>query len=253
MTHELLLMIRDGSGGAVSNTVLFKTESQSNIATDKISVQLFDEDVNITNGQMKATLDNLITESGSNKFNEYKADLDMFAKTFVDMTASYIKTGDNAYIHGEIATDESLTVATDLNLYTGSSVKTMVFNATVVDTLEQKDYDYLATHQWKKDISFKGTGQSATVVAADDETRSFSEYFQNLRTEISRDKENTDFLVDTQKSVNESLKNSYDDIVKVDNDEEMIQLIKFQAAYTANAKIVTVVDEMLQTLLGLKR
>ena len=29
-------------------------------------------------------------------------------------------------------------------------------------------------------------------------------------------------------------------------------LIKYQAAYTANAKIITVVDEMLQTLLGIK-
>jgi len=39
----------------------------------------------------------------------------------------------------------------------------------------------------------------------------------------------------------------------VDKDEELIELIKFQKAYEANAKIITVIDEMLETLLGLKR
>jgi len=33
----------------------------------------------------------------------------------------------------------------------------------------------------------------------------------------------------------------------------MIELIKFQSAYEANAKMVTIVDEMLATLLGMKR
>ena len=42
-------------------------------------------------------------------------------------------------------------------------------------------------------------------------------------------------------------------LVKVDKDDEMLDLMKFQSAYTANTKIVTAIDEMLQTLLGLKR
>ena len=50
-----------------------------------------------------------------------------------------------------------------------------------------------------------------------------------------------------------SIESSYNLSTKVNKDEEMLNLIKFQSAYTANAKIVTVIDEMLQTLLGLKR
>ncbi len=50
-----------------------------------------------------------------------------------------------------------------------------------------------------------------------------------------------------------SIQSSYDQLTKVDKDEEMLDLMKFQAAYTANAKIITAIDEMLQTLLGLKR
>ena len=49
------------------------------------------------------------------------------------------------------------------------------------------------------------------------------------------------------------MQNAYDKMTKVDKDAEMIELIKFQSAYEANAKMVTVVDQMLQTLLGMKR
>ena len=38
---------------------------------------------------------------------------------------------------------------------------------------------------------------------------------------------------------------------KVDPDEEMINLLQYQAAYEANAKIITAVDEMIQTLLAM--
>ena len=74
-----------------------------------------------------------------------------------------------------------------------------------------------------------------------------------LKVDVAADKENTDFLKETQSNVKQSIQSSYDQLTKVDKDEEMLNLIKFQAAYTANAKIVTVIDEMLQTLLGLKR
>jgi len=70
--------------------------------------------------------------------------------------------------------------------------------------------------------------------------------------QVSSDKENVDYLKETQKAVKESLQLTYDKVVKVDKDEEMVNLIKFQAAYEANAKMITVVDEMLQTILGLK-
>jgi flagellar hook-associated protein 1 FlgK len=58
---------------------------------------------------------------------------------------------------------------------------------------------------------------------------------------------------DVQDTVKQSIQTSYDNLAKVDRDEEMLNLITFQAAYTANAKIVTAIDDMLQTLLGMKR
>lgn len=46
---------------------------------------------------------------------------------------------------------------------------------------------------------------------------------------------------------------SYESISKVNIDEEMVNLIKYQTAYGASAKIITTIDQMMETLLGLKR
>lgn len=45
----------------------------------------------------------------------------------------------------------------------------------------------------------------------------------------------------------------YFGISKVSTDEEMTNLIKYQSAYSAAAKIITTVDKMMETLLGIKR
>ena len=46
---------------------------------------------------------------------------------------------------------------------------------------------------------------------------------------------------------------SYESVSKVNIDEEMVNLIKYQTAYGAAAKIITTIDQMMDTLLGLKR
>jgi len=39
---------------------------------------------------------------------------------------------------------------------------------------------------------------------------------------------------------------------KVSIDEEMTNLIKYQTAYDASAKVITTIDQMMKTLLGIK-
>ena len=45
----------------------------------------------------------------------------------------------------------------------------------------------------------------------------------------------------------------YFSVSKVSIDEEMTNLIKYQTAYSASAKIITTIDQMMQTLLGIKQ
>jgi len=45
----------------------------------------------------------------------------------------------------------------------------------------------------------------------------------------------------------------YNSVTKVSIDQEMAQLIKYQTSYGAAAKVITTIDQMMQTLLGIKQ
>lgn len=237
--------------------LIYKSAEQSDEAKDIVGVALYDDVVEIRNGSLKSQIDNLHTDSGNNKFSEFKKKLDQFAFALSDMSKSYIKNGDKDYVTGQAAIDdlgEKRGNVRELNLFSGSSVKDLTFNANAINDLDQEDMEYLATFQFKKDISFNGKPQGSTNANyADEDKSSFAEFFQSIRVGVSEVKESNDFLLTTQKTVKQAIQSNYDQLVKVDKDEEMIMLVKFQSAYTANAKVITVVDEMLQTILGLKR
>ena len=50
-----------------------------------------------------------------------------------------------------------------------------------------------------------------------------------------------------------STQQEYNSVSKVSTDEEMTNLIKYQTSYGAAAKVITTVDQMMQTLLGIKQ
>ena len=231
----------------------FANEDFSADAQSRVYLAIYEKEVPVNSGILKSQIDNLDSTSYNNKIQSYKDKLDSFAQTLSDLTDNYLKSGDE-YIYGDISVDSTndsvylTSESNNINLFSGSDVKSLKFNENSVNDLDQKDLDYLSTLQWKKDISFTGEEQDPSNSSAS----SLSEFFQELRISVASDKENNDFLLETQESVVQSLESSYDLLTKVDSDEEMINLIKFQAAYTANAKIITTIDEMLQVLLGLK-
>lgn len=215
----------------------------------KVTITINDKEVPIRSGILKAQVDNLSSDSPNNKYQSYLDKLDTFAQTLSDISNKFIKTSSGDYIYGEAGSDESLGTITSMGLFSGSGVKTLKFNEKMVNDLDQNKLDYLATIQWKQNLSFDGKAQDVNSTTKS----SLSEFFRDLRVSISADKENIDFTKTTQAGISNSIKSSYNQLTKVDKDEEMLNLIKFQAAYTANAKMITTIDEMLQTLLGLKR
>jgi len=50
-----------------------------------------------------------------------------------------------------------------------------------------------------------------------------------------------------------AIEQEYDSVSKVSIDEELTNLIKYQTAYGAASKIITTIDQMMQTLLGIKQ
>ena len=234
----------------LTNNYIAKNVSTNNSLSkegiDDIHLELYEDEIEIKGGMLKPMIDNLKTDSGKNSFSEYKQMLDNFAKKLSDYSSSFIETSDGKYTYGEDASQISGSgkKVTEIGLFKGADVKSLEFQDNSVNNLSQEKLDYLASIQWKKDIDFEGEGT---------DTASFSQYFQTLRVKIADTRENVIFNQEAQTAVTESIQNTYDKLTKVDKDAEMIELIKYQSGYEANAKLITIVDEMLQTLLGMKR
>lgn len=243
---EGLIVFKDSSEN--KNSLISKDATSSIAAKDDFHVEIFDAKIPLKTGSIKALTDNLITDSGSNKLSDYKTRLNQFVQTFVDVHDAFVTQADGTYLYGEKASDLSTTgTKSSIGLFSGATVDTLQFNESALLSISQDKLDYLAKLQWKEDLSFDGgaqTGSSGT---------SFAKFYQVTQVQIASDKENVDYLKDTQQAITNSLQASYDKLVKVDKDEEMLNLIKYQSAYEANAKIITVVDEMLTTILGLRR
>ncbi len=240
-----------------SRETIYRNEKESKNAQTDTVLKILDQDINLTSGTMKAQVENLSTSNPNNKFQNYLDQLDAFAQTLSDTYSAYIRVGENDYIYGQNASDAHNTAPfppnggdiVELNLFTGSSVKDLKFNKNAVNDLNQQNLDYIASIQWKEDISFKGGAQNPNDI----NSTSFVEFYRNLRVGVSSDTEEAKYAFEVQDSISQSLGTAYNDVVKVNSDDEMLDLLKFQAAFSANAQVITAVNEMIQTLLGMKR
>lgn len=78
-------------------------------------------------------------------------------------------------------------------------------------------------------------------------------FYRFITTNISTDGENANRMHETSSALFNTINAEFQSISGVNIDEELTDLMKFQTAYGANAKVITTIDQMLDTLLGLKR
>ena len=235
---------------------IYKNDKESKIGQTDTVLTILDQDLNLKSGSMRAQVENLSTSNPNNKFQKYLDQLDQFAQTLSDTYSAYIRVGSEDYIYGKDASDaynppfpQNVGDIINLNLFSGSSVKTLKFDKNAVNDLNQQNLDYLATLQWKDNLSFKGGAQNPNDV----NSTSFVEFYRNLKVGVSTDKEEANYGFEVQDAIANNLGTAYNEVVKVNSDDEMIDLMKFQAAFSANAQVISAVDEMIQTLLGMKR
>lgn len=251
-TGTISVVRYDASNEVEEREALYKNESQSQTAESDIVLKILEEEVNLTSGSAKAQVDNLSSSSPNNKIQSYLDNLDSLAATLSDIYDKYIQVGESDYIYGQNAADDyngtPMGEIVSVGLFSGTSVKTLSFNKNAVNDLKQDQIEYLATIQWKTDLSFDGKAQDSNAT----NSTSLTEYFRNIKVNVSSDTENAKYSQEVQSNIAQTIGTTYNDVVKVDKDEEMINLMKLQAAYTANAQIITAVDEMIQVILGLR-
>ena len=78
-------------------------------------------------------------------------------------------------------------------------------------------------------------------------------YYRYFTTDMASDTEANNTIHDTNTSLQRTAEEEFQSTSGVDTNEELTNLIRFQASYGAAAKIITTVDQMLDTLLSLKQ
>ncbi|MGL2859142.1 FlgK family flagellar hook-associated protein, partial [Helicobacter pylori] len=110
-------------------------------------------------------------------------------------------------------------------------------NFDVANMMQQLQYDSVDFYNDKFDIK----------------PMKISEFYQFLTGKINTDAEKSGRILDTKQSMLETIKKEQLSISQVSADEEMLNLIKFQSGYAANAKVISAIDRMIDTLLGIKQ
>ncbi len=79
----------------------------------------------------------------------------------------------------------------------------------------------------------------------------FDDYYNSLVSDVGSDVQKASINFEHQTSMTTHIENYRESISGVSIDEEMVNLIKFQHAYDAAAKLISTADEMLSTLINM--
>jgi flagellar hook-associated protein 1 FlgK len=162
-----------------------------------------------------------------------------------------------------LGTDTSgLYAALGLNtFFTGSTASDLGINTSITTNLD----NICAGHVDAAGQANKGDSTSATAIAGlldkkvsvstlrdGTVSQSISGYYSGVVSKVGSDTSQAKYKYQYSNALASDLDDQQQSVSGVNLDEEMTNLIKYQHAYTAAAKLITTADEMFQTILGLK-
>ena len=83
-------------------------------------------------------------------------------------------------------------------------------------------------------------------------TNTIEGFYRDLSSKVASDAASSVRNFDASEALNKTIKEQQDSVSQVDMDEELVSLMKFQSAYQANAKVISTIDKMLDTLLAIR-
>ena len=198
--------------------------------------------VNITNaiddGELKGWI-----ETRDVLLNDYSSRMDDLAAAIVDSV--------NTLHSGGTTLDGTITSGVNFFDPAGNDAATISVNADILSNVQ-----LIAAADASEDVP-GGSGNAIAISELQNSSQAtlgnatFDSYYNSLVGDVGQDATSANFNYEHQTSMVNRLENQRQEISGVSLDEEMVNLVKFQHAYNAAAKIITTVDEMMQTLLGM--
>lgn len=190
----------------------------------------------ISGGELKGwieTRDVLITD--------YTTQLDLLAETMINEVNS---------LHSSGLTLDPVTT-TGVNFFTGTNAASIAVNNDIVN-----NSDLIATAGAGGTLPGDNTNAIAIAALQNDNTlmpgsSNFDSYYGTLVGSVGSDVQAADLSLNHQEKMVLNLQNYRQEVSGVSLDEEMVNLIKYQHAYDAAARMINTASEMLDTLMSI--
>jgi flagellar hook-associated protein 1 FlgK len=201
------------------------------VLTDRPSEPLTDS---ITKGKLGALL-----EIRDEIIPRYMGELDALAQGIADEVNAIHQTGFDRYQNTGINFFEPVTKASymQVNAEISGDINRIAASSTVMGDGENA-------------LLLGGLGQQKVLNGG---LSTFNDYYTSIVGQIGQEVADSNWSVEHQNNVMERLTNMRESVSGVSVDEEMIKLIKYQLGYNAAAKLCSVVEEMLDTLMSINR
>lgn len=188
----------------------------------------------ISNGELKGwfeTRDVLVAD--------YAGQLDQLAATIISEVNSLHSTG--------LTLDPVTT--TGVNFFTGTNAASIALNTDIVN-----NQDLIATASTGGTLPGDNTNAIAIANLQSDDSlmpgnSTFDEFYNTLLGSVGSDVQAADYNLKHQETMVLNLKNHRQEVSGVSLDEEMVNLVKYQHAYDASARMINTASEMLDTLM----
>jgi flagellar hook-associated protein 1 len=155
-------------------------------------------------------------------------------------------------VNGLHASGFSLTGSTGAALFNGSNAADIQVNTTLLASPALFQASGAAGEAGNNQVTL-ALAQLADQAQSALSNQTFSQEYGRFVAGVGQSLDSANSALEDQKAVQNMLLRQRDSVSGVSIDEEMTDLIKYQKAFEASARLVVTVDEMLQTVLGLKR
>jgi flagellar hook-associated protein 1 FlgK len=216
----------DQSDGSVKLQVGTFTLVQSGVQTTVNAVG--DLGTNLTSGKLAGlvAVDNAISGAGG-----YISKLDAFASSLISQVNTAQATG---YTLGGAQTTEPF--------FTGTDASDIAVNANLVS-----DPTLVAA---SSQANQPGNGENAVAIAGLKTSPTLDSAYQQLVTTIGSDSQGAQRSSANAGALAEATSNRRDPVMGVSLDEEMTNILKFQRGYQASARVMSAMDEVIDTLIN---
>jgi len=156
-------------------------------------------------------------------------------------------------VNTQHAAGYGLDSSTGTNLFTGSGAADMSLNPLVRDNLNLIAASSTLTGVPGNAENALAIHALSTTLTLDGNTATFDEAVNTLVSQVGYDVQETGAHASHQADMMAYLENYRESISGVSLDEEMVNLVKYQAAYNSAAKMISMADEMLDSLMNMIR